>query len=291
MAPETLLALEDGTQTYGAECDWWALGVCAYEMLFGETPFYSESLSATYSNIIHHREHFRFPDKMTGVTGKARDLIRGLLCEREERLGREGLADFERQDFFQGVPWGNMADCLPPFIPHITHPTDTSNFEVEDESLTFSENSHPPFPGPFQGIHLPFAGYTFSSLRHSQTTQEMKGTHAGDIELGSDTQTVFRSVPGASEEEMLKLRKEMEEMKMRTNLSPTPFDPQDLPLPLELDNVWGTDCAFSETVSSSPVVMPILRHLILFAGVLKPRRAMKGFRLLWLAGTRSSMTS
>lgn len=54
IAPEVLTSL-DRTADYGVCCDWWSLGIIAYELLFEVTPFEGESTTQTYSNIMNFK--------------------------------------------------------------------------------------------------------------------------------------------------------------------------------------------------------------------------------------------
>ncbi|XP_031819713.1 myotonin-protein kinase isoform X3 [Sarcophilus harrisii] len=184
LSPEILQSVGDGTGacSYGPECDWWALGVFAYEMFFGQTPFYAESTAETYGKIVHYKEHLSLPMSDGGVPKEARDLIQQLLCPREVRLGRAGAGDFRDHPFFQGLDWEGIRDSSPPFVPDFSGATDTCNFDLVDDGLTAMETLSDLMESPPLGVHLPFVGYSFSYAALSES-EAHEVSHPAPMEL------------------------------------------------------------------------------------------------------------
>ncbi|KAG5452194.1 Rho-associated protein kinase 2 [Clonorchis sinensis] len=180
----------------GPECDWWSLGIIAFEMLFGEPAFYGQSLVETYSRILAHEKSFKIPEDGDPPSPELEHLIRALLRSAATRLGSltvvyendqsmlndsnraiaASTAQVKSHPFFQNVAWHQLRSQDPPIQPVVNSETDTSNINFdENEANSFSIGAsklpstsgafapkRPPAPNYFTGNHLSFAGYTFN---------------------------------------------------------------------------------------------------------------------------------
>ncbi|XP_028838792.1 myotonin-protein kinase isoform X2 [Denticeps clupeoides] len=333
LSPEILRAVEGGG-AYGIECDWWALGVCTYEMLFGTTPFYAESISETYAKIIHFQEYFEFPPTDPDVSAEARSLITGLICERQERLGTRGSGDFRAHPFFAGLDWGSLHHLPPPFRPEVSNSTDTSNFDVLDDCLSETETLSDVMDRAPVGVHLAFVGYSYTATRDTgaidrsqvimmEIDHQVQECHHFEEKLTpvwpcikADTPAVLE-LPLAMEHgtaelstELEKSRRQNEELERRLQevekrngelereleklqgeiqglrnqrekemrVCPSPFSLPAHPLdPVGDNTVAPPACHY-------PLVIPVLRHLLLFHRVRWPQVRCESYLLVCAGG-------
>ncbi|NXG52396.1 CTRO kinase, partial [Psilopogon haemacephalus] len=158
MAPEMLMGLNgDGKASYGPECDWWSLGVIAYEMIYGKTPFAEGTSAKTFNNIMNFQRFLKFPEDVK-VSREFLDLIQSLLCGQKERLGYEGLCC---HPFFSSIDWDNIRNSPPPFVPTLKSDDDTSNFDEPEKNLRVLSSPRQLNPAGFSGEDLPFVGFSF----------------------------------------------------------------------------------------------------------------------------------
>ncbi|XP_077165029.1 citron Rho-interacting kinase isoform X7 [Paroedura picta] len=158
MAPEMLTALNgDGKSSYGSESDWWSLGVVAYEMFYGKSPFTEGTSSKTFNNIMNFQRFLKFPEDVK-VSKAFLDLVQSLLCGQKERLGYEGLCC---HPFFSTIDWNGIHNSPPPFVPTIKSDDDTSNFDEPEKNSRIVSSLCQLNPAGFSGEDLPFVGFSF----------------------------------------------------------------------------------------------------------------------------------
>ncbi|KAF7548723.1 hypothetical protein G7046_g8576 [Stylonectria norvegica] len=153
---------------YTFDCDWWSLGTIMFECLVGWPPFCAEDSHDTYRKIVNWRQTLYFPDDITlGVD--AENLIRSMVCNTENRLGRGGAHELKNHAFFRGVEFDSLRRIRAPFEPRLTSNIDTTYFPTDEIDQTDNATV---LKAQQQGrngtvveespeMSLPFIGYTF----------------------------------------------------------------------------------------------------------------------------------
>jgi len=115
---------------YGAEVDWWSLGVICYECLVGYPPFYAEEPLQTCRKIVNFKRSLKIPPE-AGLSAHARDIVLKLIVSARHRAGFHGI---KSHPFFRDCPWDDLQSMTPPFIPKIKSAADTQYFDEFEEA-------------------------------------------------------------------------------------------------------------------------------------------------------------
>ncbi|KAL7096005.1 hypothetical protein ACP275_10G057800 [Erythranthe tilingii] len=206
IAPEVLLK-----KGYGIECDWWSLGAILYEMLFGYPPFYSDDPITTCRKIVHWRNHLKFPMEAR-VTPEAKDLIRKLLRDVDNRIGSRGADEIKSHPWFKDVKWDKLYEMEAAYKPEVNGELDTQNFIKYDEvdpppakssSGAWRKLRNPndlSFVGYTYRLFEPVKGLTKSSDKANNTSPERLSTDSSR----SDSAVDYSSNNATVEVELLK---------------------------------------------------------------------------------------
>ncbi|KAG6331272.1 hypothetical protein ID866_7817 [Astraeus odoratus] len=132
MAPEILTK-----RGYTYTIDWWSLGVCAYELLFGRRPFRGK----TNTDLTHSitRDHLRFPEDADKKCSRAgihvlkgfleRDPSRRLACK-----SGDGFDELRGHAWFGPIDWIALEtkSVQPPFTPDSKKANFDASHELEE---------------------------------------------------------------------------------------------------------------------------------------------------------------
>ncbi|TAQ88548.1 hypothetical protein B7494_g3164 [Chlorociboria aeruginascens] len=153
---------------YSYDCDWWSLGTIMFECQVGWPPFCAEDPHDTYRKIINWRQSLYFPDDVQ-LGPEAENLIRSLVCNTENRLGRVSADEIKNHPFFHGVEFDSLRRIRAPFEPRLTSNVDTTYFPIDEidqtDNATHLRAAAAASGGQPRGeapeLSLPFIGYTF----------------------------------------------------------------------------------------------------------------------------------
>jgi serine/threonine protein kinase len=123
-------------QGHGKSVDWYLLGVLLYEMLFGKTPYFSESKEELFHNIKSGKLKIS-----RNLSPEAIDILKCLLNRNPHKrlgAGKEGACLIKAHPFFNEIDWEECMQrklkVIKPAVKEIT-PTNISHkiFKDNDE--------------------------------------------------------------------------------------------------------------------------------------------------------------
>mmetsp|Transcript_6201 Transcript_6201/g.10061 ORF Transcript_6201/g.10061 Transcript_6201/m.10061 type:complete len:395 (+) Transcript_6201:439-1623(+) len=169
IAPEVF-----GQQGYNETVDWWSCGAILFEMLVGYPPFFSDEPSITCQKILHWRKTLKIPPEAK-LSHEASDILQRLMCDANDRLGKNGVQEIKNHPFFRGINWEKIREQKASFLPEVKAEEDSTRFDKFDEEGPFypadDERTHASSKKNKRRKDINFPGYTFKKEVEDQKTK------------------------------------------------------------------------------------------------------------------------
>jgi serine/threonine protein kinase len=138
---------------YAYPIDWWALGILAFELLFGASPFASSNRVRLYQMILNNE-----PEYPRGANQVTVDFISKLLHKNPKN--RATLETIRNHAFWRGIDLDAVArkEVRPSFVPHCDSETPAGNFDSEFTTMAAQDS----LATPVRAGAADFQGFSFA---------------------------------------------------------------------------------------------------------------------------------
>jgi serine/threonine kinase 38 len=137
---------------------------------------------------LHWRKTFVIPPE-ANLSPAATDILKRLITDSENRLGRNGAEEIKNHPFFEGMDWSTLRGLKAPYIPSVTSEISTENFDKFEEEEPFfagnDKNGKKGFGG--RRLDMNFIGYTYKA--DVENEKSMLVNVLKDLDSISESQT------------------------------------------------------------------------------------------------------
>lgn len=198
-APELLQSVDPEKPmrtVYNETCDFWSMGIIAYEMITETTPFHSDNVNDTYAKILAHvdKNRISYP-KDVAMSADYRNLIENLVTKSIRRFDYKKIIT---HSLFCSINWDNLRRQVPPIIPTLSGDDDTSNFDGEKRKNVRNNTYDKPINSINGSNHdLLFVGFSYVNEENFADAES---------DIFETPQIVAPSNPGKSEVRRLSMQ-------------------------------------------------------------------------------------
>lgn len=111
---------------------------------------------------MHWKKTFSIPAEAK-LSPASTDILKRLICDADQRLGRNGADEIKAHPFFKSLDWDALREMTPPYIPQIVSDISNENFDQFEEEDPFHRPLEAKRKNGNRKVDMNFVGYTYKA--------------------------------------------------------------------------------------------------------------------------------